>query len=1169
MAVKNILFKIQADTASLRTELGKVQSELAKIQGEAQKTGGILSNFANTLKGAAATFAGVAVGDALLQFGKNSIKAASDFETLKISFTTFLGSASEAEKVLADLEQFSVATPFTPEQVQNAGKALLAFGEDADKLTTTLQRIGDISAGTGKDFNELAVIYGKARVAGTLFAEDINQLTEAGVPIIEVFAEQLGVGTDEVKKLGSEGKISFSNLEDAFKTLTSEGGKFAGLTDALSKSFAGRVSTLEGNVNALQKSIGQALLPVAELLVDALGGLVEALGNLPTFIDQNRVALGLLSGVTILWVGATQKATQSTILNTAADAANAAGKRVWGVLTRIGAVFGNLFAAATTRGTIAQRANAVATNLATIAQKAWNFAIKSNPLGLFLGLLATGIALLTEWGDATDEAAQNQSQWTLANEEFVDSQEAVKKFTADAKVEIAKEEGALKNLFNTLKKTNAGSKERSDLISEINTKYGTTLKNLSDEKKFTEQLDLAYKQVLSSLKAKILLQSQEKNLATLYEQQGNLIAKASENAVNGITRQLLTLKGSGVVLAGTFEQAFKNLPEASKQVFDQLTLDQQNLIKRNFSGLGKAVEDQFKSSSEKAKTAVSDAFTGVKPQLPLAEIQKQQEEAARAVENISRLQVGGDAFNATLGQLTETNNAINKVEEAWKKATEEVNKTKPKGSPVDPKAVKEAANLLLQLQRELEDLNAEVQQQPVSFRKVVDLEGAKKQLDDLQKLQEEKIKKDAARRKADLAAEGKLTEANTKLLNEIEAKQIEKSKNDTNQKKLKLDEEYLKRKQEAEAKAAEISLERDLFLAESAGESLESKEAEIQDKLEKAKTKKTRERLQNELKANRQAQIQNVEDQKKIQIKQVEQARDEALKNEELTAEERKNINSQAELDILKIKQDAADKSADIAKEGADEEAAAAQAKKDEIIKGIEDVTKATIDLINQAIDARIKETEVAISAQEKRVERAKEIAEKGNAEILQLEEERLDKLNKQRAKFVRAQQALALVELVANSAIAISKAAAEGGAAAPFTIAATLIALASGFIAAKAQAASAAAGFAEGGFTGPGGKYEPAGVVHKGEFVFNQEKTKKYRSLFEDIHKGRDPFLTQGIGEQIIVMNNLGIDDKLTRIERAIREQKGMSLSIDEKGIHGLVSHYQWKDQRIRNRAR
>lgn len=34
--------------------------------------------------------------------------------------------------------------------------------------------------------------------------------------------------------------------------------------------------------------------------------------------------------------------------------------------------------------------------------------------------------------------------------------------------------------------------------------------------------------------------------------------------------------------------------------------------------------------------------------------------------------------------------------------------------------------------------------------------------------------------------------------------------------------------------------------------------------------------------------------------------------------------------------------------------------------------------------------------------------------------------------------------------------------------------------------------GFADGGFTGRGGKYEPAGIVHKGEFVFSQETVQR-----------------------------------------------------------------------------
>ncbi|EEQ1525003.1 phage tail tape measure protein, partial [Escherichia coli] len=41
-------------------------------------------------------------------------------------------------------------------------------------------------------------------------------------------------------------------------------------------------------------------------------------------------------------------------------------------------------------------------------------------------------------------------------------------------------------------------------------------------------------------------------------------------------------------------------------------------------------------------------------------------------------------------------------------------------------------------------------------------------------------------------------------------------------------------------------------------------------------------------------------------------------------------------------------------------------------------------------------------------------------------------------------------------------------------------------------EAAAANFHFATGGFTGTGGKYEPAGIVHRGEFVFTKEATSR-----------------------------------------------------------------------------
>lgn len=45
---------------------------------------------------------------------------------------------------------------------------------------------------------------------------------------------------------------------------------------------------------------------------------------------------------------------------------------------------------------------------------------------------------------------------------------------------------------------------------------------------------------------------------------------------------------------------------------------------------------------------------------------------------------------------------------------------------------------------------------------------------------------------------------------------------------------------------------------------------------------------------------------------------------------------------------------------------------------------------------------------------------------------------------------------------------------------------------------------FASGGYTGPGGKYEPAGIVHKGEYVLNQDATRRMGvGMLDRINKG------------------------------------------------------------------
>lgn len=76
---------------------------------------------------------------------------------------------------------------------------------------------------------------------------------------------------------------------------------------------------------------------------------------------------------------------------------------------------------------------------------------------------------------------------------------------------------------------------------------------------------------------------------------------------------------------------------------------------------------------------------------------------------------------------------------------------------------------------------------------------------------------------------------------------------------------------------------------------------------------------------------------------------------------------------------------------------------------------------LNQFFDAEIAKTDFLIEQQKKRVDEVNKIAALGNAEQLQIEEERLRKLEERREQSVKRQNALNAIQIVAQTALAVS----------------------------------------------------------------------------------------------------------------------------------------------------
>lgn len=211
----------------------------------------------------------------LFETAKGIVSMGADMEQTRVQFETFTGSAEKGNKVIADLQKFALATPFEDSQVISAGRSLLAFGEDASSLQPILTKLGNISSATGKDFNELVTIYGKNKLSGIIQGEDLNQLVEGGIPVMKSLAKQLGVNEGLVKKMGSEGKITFGMLEKAFDDLGGPAGQWGKLMEKQSQTLAGRWSSLVGFAQNMGGKLGEAINPFLGKLVDGGNAILQ------------------------------------------------------------------------------------------------------------------------------------------------------------------------------------------------------------------------------------------------------------------------------------------------------------------------------------------------------------------------------------------------------------------------------------------------------------------------------------------------------------------------------------------------------------------------------------------------------------------------------------------------------------------------------------------------------------------------------------------------------------------------------------------------------------------------------------------------------------------------------------------------------------------------------
>lgn len=321
--IGNINVMVGANTSGLTKGLGKAESE---VGGFGKSIAGLVSS------GAALATGFFGIGKALDML-TGGFKGAADMEQAEISFGVLFKSADTAKAVLSDLSQFAAETPFELPQLTEAARSLAAFGFEASSITPNLRMLGDIASGVNTPIGELSELYGKARVQGRLFAEDINQLTGRGIPITQALAKQFGVADDKVKKLVESGKIGFPQIEKAFQSMTGAGGQFNGMMAAQSQSLSGLWSTLQDSIGGTLRELSGkviAALDIKGLIASFTAGMdtvkevilstgpfwTQALNNAKAMFDSVTAGFQIMAegfGQVCSYMGTTSESTVSSV----------------------------------------------------------------------------------------------------------------------------------------------------------------------------------------------------------------------------------------------------------------------------------------------------------------------------------------------------------------------------------------------------------------------------------------------------------------------------------------------------------------------------------------------------------------------------------------------------------------------------------------------------------------------------------------------------------------------------------------------------------------------------------------------------------------------------------------------------------------------------------------
>ena len=268
-----------------RRNVDQMRRDIAGLNQTTQQNTRQMDNaFRNLSVGVASYFSVHVVKDFIMEL----INVRGEFQQMENAIETITGSTQVMNGLMDEWKELTLRSPFRLSEIGQAGKQLLAYGIDVNKVTHDIEMLGNVAAGVSAPIGDIAYVYGTLKTQGRAYTRDILQFTMRGIPIMGELAKVMGVSVSEMKALIEAGKVGFPEVEKAMNNLTSEGGKFNNLIGKQATTLTGSVNRLKHEFELMLNDIGSANEGILKGGIDAITHLIE------NYKEVGRVLLTLI-----------------------------------------------------------------------------------------------------------------------------------------------------------------------------------------------------------------------------------------------------------------------------------------------------------------------------------------------------------------------------------------------------------------------------------------------------------------------------------------------------------------------------------------------------------------------------------------------------------------------------------------------------------------------------------------------------------------------------------------------------------------------------------------------------------------------------------------------------------------------------------------------------------